>query len=101
MPDKFTTKLKFAHGKSVCRAYRASKWIGERTLVACWRLRRLSRVANFFFTFYPRAANEPKESSFRQNAETSTLQTGAPQNSAKPHLARPEFVGRLKLQLFS
>jgi hypothetical protein len=45
-------------------------------------------------------AKEPKESSFRQNAETSTLQACAPQNSAKPHLAPSEFVGRLKIATF-
>jgi hypothetical protein len=39
-----------------------------------------------------------KERSFRQNAETSTLQACAPQTSAITLLAPASFVGRLQLQ---
>jgi hypothetical protein len=39
-----------------------------------------------------------KERSFRQNAETSTLEACAPQTSAITLLAPAKFVGRLQLQ---
>jgi hypothetical protein len=99
LPDKFAAELKLAHTRSLLRASRASKPIGERTLAACWLPH--SAAPNFQRCFQSRGElshNEKFAIAERDRQHGTTVRSP---ELAITSVARAEFVGRFQLQFSS